>query len=192
MAFLCIRKLTSKFWRSDLEQPAQQTETTEETQHENKHSTTSFSTGKPAPHARALQKEGSRYLMDGQTATVWKPNISLQSVIKCRCLHERRKQLQNRVWAAQQVLNVHRKISRNESVSNDRESTTEELIKQRKAITEGARRTTKRMPSLVDFHDIVSEFAAAAHGEDGSEPQARETAQNSLQQWRRHFSSSDY
>lgn len=174
-----------------MEQPAQQTETTNETQHENKHSTTSFSTGKPAPRARALQKEGSRYLMDGQTVTVWKPNVCLQS-LKSRCLHERRKQLQNRVLATQQVLNVQREIDRNESIANNRESTTEELIKQRKAITEGARQTTRRMPSVVDFHDIISEFAAAAHGEDGSEPQARETAQNSLQQWRRNFSSSDY
>ena len=155
---------------------------------ENENSTTSSSTGIPA--TPGLKRLKTFYLNDDQAHTVWKQDVSLQSAQNRRNILERRKQLQNRVWATQQVLSVQREFSCDEASGSDT-SPCDKRIEWRKAIRDCARNTPEKLSSGVEFHDIISQYAAAAQVGDGSmtdEPKARVTAINSLRQWRRQFS----
>ena len=171
-----------------MSQETQKIEATLQENVENENSTTSSSTGIPATPGRSLKRLETFYLNDDQAYTVWKRDISLQPAQNRRCLLERRKQLQNRVWATQQVLGVQRAFSWDEASGSDT-SPDDKPIMWRKAIRDGARNIPENLSSGVEFHDIISQYAAAAQVGDGSMTDERKArVRNSLRKWRRQFS----
>ena len=132
----------------------------------------------------------SIYLNDGQTHTVWKPEH--KTSLGDRDIFKRRKELQNRVWATQQVLKV-------QSNDENRQRHTDPVQRRRwqKALNNtivNNRKALKKKSSVMalPFHDIVSQYATTISTCDDPQAQSVDTqvksdARKALRLWKSQY-----
>ena len=121
---------------------------------------------KPQEENNEQETRTSVSLDDGEIHTVWKPNHrpSLRSVD----ISERRKRLQNRVWATQQVLKVQTNDETNRRHTDPK--------KWHKALNHAKALNKKSSEIALSFHDSVSQYYAVTTTSKSDNPQSQPIA----------------